>query len=151
LFPAAGYVEMILAAAAEVYGTAEFAVESLVFERPLVLTAERRPVQVSLVTADDMGGHFEMASRAEGDKEWVRFAHGKTRQLATAAPAGISPATREPKDGYQPISPIAHYASMRDAQIDYGPAFRGVEEIAVKDGRALGRVKLPAQAGEAAS
>jgi acyl transferase domain-containing protein/acyl carrier protein len=152
VFPGAGYVEMALAAATEVYGEGRFVLEALSFEWMLALEeSQQRRVQVSLVDERGQHGAVVIASHDEATGQWVQHARAAVRQV----PHKIAQMTEPPRFTLErcpaEVAGAAHYARMDARQIHYGPAFQGVERIWVGPGEAVGRVRLPAEAGEASA
>ncbi|XXX76161.1 amino acid adenylation domain-containing protein [Sorangium sp. So ce134] len=146
VFPGAGYVEMALAAAAERWGSSEPWLEDVAFEQLLVLPAEGQPLmQVVLTDEDDDGAWVQVASRAEDGQRWTRHARARLRRgpgLPQPEPAGASPSALQQRLG-SPQPAAEFYARVRQAQIEYGPAFQGLEQVWSGDGEALGRLRLP--------
>ncbi|XXX76160.1 type I polyketide synthase [Sorangium sp. So ce134] len=152
VFPGAGYVEMALAAAAERWGSSEPWLEDVTFEQLLVLPADGQPLmQVVLTDEDDDGAWVQVASRAEDGQRWTRHARARLRRgpgLPQPEPANApEPASASPSALQQRLAspqPAAEfYARVRQAQIEYGPAFQGLEQVWSGDGEALGRLRLP--------
>jgi len=151
VFPGAGYLEMALSAGAEIYGEGGFILEDFEFERMLLL-AGRGERRVQLALRDDNGSQakVEIASRDEETKTWRRHARGTLRDVAVD-PEGTWELPRHVQERCEVmIDAASHYARMEARQIHYGPAFQGLEQIWLGAGEALGRVRLPDQAGDAA-
>ncbi|MFI9813503.1 type I polyketide synthase [Saccharothrix variisporea] len=123
VFPAAGYVELALAAADVLDGPHE--VRDIAFDRLLPL-AEHVPITTTLT-----GRAVEVHAK-DGD-EWVRHA------TATLVPAQ-SP---EPFDRVHSGQSVELYEVMGEAGMDYGPAFRTVLEARADDGVATCRMRPP--------
>jgi myxalamid-type polyketide synthase MxaE and MxaD len=151
VFPGAGYLEMALSAGVEIYGEGGFILEDFTFERMLLLSGniERR---VQLALRDDNGSRakVEIASRDEETKTWQRHARGTLRDVVADAEGTWEPPRHVQDRCEVVIDAAAHYARMEARQIQYGPAFQGLEQIWLGPGEALGRVQLPEQAGDAA-
>ncbi len=151
VFPGAGYLEMALSAGAEIYGEGGFILEDFSFERMLLLAGNReRRVQLALRDDNRSQAKVEIASRDEESKAWQRHAHGTLRDVV----ADLEVAWESPRHVQQRcevvIDAASHYARMEAREIHYGPAFQGLEKIWLGPGEALGRVRLPEQAGDAA-
>jgi acyl transferase domain-containing protein/acyl carrier protein len=149
VFPGAGFVEMALAAATEVFGEGGFVLEDLTFEWMLSLAdGERRRVQVSLV--DEQGySSIEVSSRNEASREWARHAVVKARSAVEDTDEGWESPRRTRERCPVEVEGATHYEWMNARKIQYGPAFLGVERIWVGTGEALARVRLPESAGDA--
>src|SRR5262249_21185334 len=88
VFPGAGYVEMALAAAREIFGPVPSVIEDIEFQKMLVIDENAaRPVQVVL---DTSSSEFSVYARAEdSDTGWDLHARGSVRPLAQPAPVGV--------------------------------------------------------------
>ncbi|MEP7121035.1 MAG: type I polyketide synthase [Byssovorax sp.] len=152
VFPGAGYVEMALAAAAEVLGEGGVVLDNLSFEWILSLPAgSAKRVQIALRDEQGEPASIDISSRDEDSGQWVRHARVTVSDFAEDM--------KEPDEAPQlvqercptEVEGAVHYARMEARHIQYGPAFRGVERIWVGPGEALGRVRLPEQAGDASA
>jgi acyl transferase domain-containing protein/acyl-coenzyme A synthetase/AMP-(fatty) acid ligase/acyl carrier protein len=123
LLPGAAYVEMALAAGAELGAET---LEELVQEAPLEIPpAGAVQVQLAVGEADEEGRRaLSIHSRLEdGDGEWSRHASGALVEGAGEPAAGL--ATRPPQ-GAEPIDAADVYDQMAGAGLEYGPAFQGL-------------------------
>jgi phthiocerol/phenolphthiocerol synthesis type-I polyketide synthase C len=121
VFPAAGFIEMMLAAAQQVYPEASLAHVAL--HEALPLTDE--VCQVQLILKPDVAGTAvaQFFSRLPGAAEWTL--HATAQVPLTAAPV---PAPRCPPP--QPIPAWAqHYRATAVRGLPYGPAFQGVQQL----------------------
>jgi acyl transferase domain-containing protein/acyl carrier protein len=153
IFPGTGYLEMALAAATEVYGEGRFMLEDLTFERMLSLSAAApRRVQVSILEQQEGDRTtVEIASRDEESREWIRHSRGTVCDIVDDAQEVLDPPWAVQARCPKQVDGAAHYLAMGARQIQYGPAFRGVERVWVGSNEALGRVRLPEQAGVTAA
>jgi acyl transferase domain-containing protein/acyl carrier protein len=142
--PGVTYLEMVAAAAAELDGGHQHALEDVSFERMLVLEGRDRIVQAVLADEDARGRTFTISSREEGGASWVRHAGGKVRALGSGEEA---PARERPEQirarCHSEFLPEDHYRRMADRGLAYGLVFRGVEVVWVGKGESVGRVRLP--------
>ncbi|WP_269749936.1 type I polyketide synthase [Polyangium fumosum] len=155
VLPGAAYVEMALAAAAEVHGEGAHAVEEISFERMLTLPqGSARTVQAVLTEQGPGRASFQVSSRDASDTAWVRHATASLRvgervpdkALVHELPSAIQ--ARCPAI----VSAADHYQRMAGHRIGYGPEFQGVEQLWIGPDEVLGRVRLPdGAAREAAS
>ncbi|MER5874140.1 type I polyketide synthase [Streptomyces sp. NPDC002044] len=122
LFPATGFVELLLHAA-QLTGLQSF--DELTLERPLVLP-ETGAVRIQLAVAapDDTGRRtVAVHSQLDGDdSEWHRNA---TATLGTAHATGRPLKTWPPTDSV-PVALDAIYEEFAAAGLDYGPFFQGL-------------------------
>ena len=131
VFPGAGYVEMALAAGAEVFGTGEIAVEDIRFDRALFVRKEEYvKAQISIDPAD---ASFEVHSRAE-------HALGPQRGR-TAGPGKRGTHEKVNRTEVESDAPPAGgrkcYRRFEAQGFQYGPAFQKISRIALGDGEAL--------------
>ncbi|UQA61054.1 type I polyketide synthase [Polyangium aurulentum] len=148
VFPGAGYVEMALAAAADVHGRAPIALEEVTFDRMLAVPEEgERRVQVVFVDEEPSRASFQVSSREPGGKTWVQHAAGKVRTGVGAPGARISKERPRVVQARCPITLDAaeFYRRMKEGGLSYGKSFRGIEQLWLGSAEGLGRVLLPAE------
>ncbi|WP_437775823.1 type I polyketide synthase [Sorangium sp. So ce1097] len=153
VLPGAAYIEMALAAAADVFGAGAHAVEDVAFERALVLPeAGSRPVHVALVEEGAGRAAFQVFTRDDEGGGWTRHAAGGVLARPRGAAAEAPP--REAVGGVGDIGDVQarcpaavsaaeHHAQMRALSIQYGACFQGLEQLWLGDREALGRVRAP--------
>lgn len=143
VFPAAGFVEMALAAGAQWLETGDLEIQDMEIFRPLVFDDQGlREVQLRL---SPDGLIFEVFSRSrEAGSNWTQHLRGRLarlahRELETAAP-------REQEEKKLQILPAAEiYDTARRFGLNYGPAFARVSEVALESER---RARLTLSPGE---
>ncbi|HEY3061300.1 MAG TPA: polyketide synthase dehydratase domain-containing protein, partial [Chloroflexota bacterium] len=155
LMPAAGFLEMALAGATEIFGSGAYLVEQVRFEQPLVLPASAAPsIQLILEPESRDGIPWKIASRAVETARsggWTVNATGVLQRGVSAESDG-SPTTAsdmaaiERRCG-QHMTGSVFYAGLADAGLDYGPPFQRIQELWVGDGEALARVRVPTESG----
>jgi NAD(P)-dependent dehydrogenase (short-subunit alcohol dehydrogenase family)/acyl carrier protein len=155
LFPATGWIEMAIAAAAQgVDGDVELADLEILEPLPL-LAGVRRQVQVTLTPAasgDAEAFVLEIWNRPEeapaGESRWSLNARGEIRRRP--ATASVAPAARSLPSLVEKGSPLdadALYAGLAQAGYEYGPSFRGVRHLLrIGERETLGRIELPESA-----
>ncbi|SHJ05109.1 Acyl transferase domain-containing protein [Roseomonas rosea] len=149
VLPAAGMVEMALAAAARRFPEAE-ALELSTFQilRPLPIPSAERDSgsqQVRFRLADD--GTFRLESRRRmGGEGWSLHARGLIRPATLEALPALPP---QPEDARRVAEPALHAVAAR-CGLDYGPAFRPVRhvDIASSGREAEVSLALPPEAPE---
>ncbi|GAB2668333.1 type I polyketide synthase [Saccharopolyspora gloriosae] len=140
VLPATGYLEMVLAAAAEVLDVepVQLSVESLELHRVLPLAASV-PVTTTFRPDDAWSARVEVHTRSLAGS-WTCHA------AAVLSRAGQDrPAVESDVDG----DPVELYGFLRAAGQHYGPAFRGVRAARAAGGVAVAEVALPAEADDA--
>ncbi len=137
--PGAAFLDMALEAATAVQDGSAVRLVDVRFVQPLRLDAET-PVRLQLVLhpAADGFRDFTIASAATGTS-WERHVAGRVAVTAPAEDGGEDLAAwRERCDELADLPAV--YAGLTALGIDYGPAFRGLEEGRRTSGAALGRL-----------
>jgi acyl transferase domain-containing protein/surfactin synthase thioesterase subunit/NADP-dependent 3-hydroxy acid dehydrogenase YdfG/aryl carrier-like protein len=81
VFPAAGQLELVIAAARHVYATDAFEVEELEFRRPIVLVADETELAVHrLDIYSDDGSFLVLSSSGKPDAPWIEHTKGRIRR-----------------------------------------------------------------------
>jgi amino acid adenylation domain-containing protein len=146
VFPAAGYVELMFAAAYDALGEGRVEIEAISFHEALFLSAET-PTLIE-TSFDQARGIVRIHSRQRGaGPNWVLRATGRVRRWDVPE-FPIKPWT--PK--IEPPTQVGHARFYRDLAEEghaYGSAFQGVDSIWYAEGCALGKVVLPASITDA--
>ncbi|QXV57741.1 type I polyketide synthase [Amycolatopsis sp. TNS106] len=129
LFPAAGFLELALAAAKTVLRPAgRVRIGGLELHRVLPLAAHTE------VTTSLSDGSVDVYARS-ADGGWVRHATARVRDGVTAVvpfgPVGVD------------ARPVDLYRALAGAGQSYGPAFRGLRDVLAAPGRASASIALP--------
>ena len=128
--PAAAYLEMALAAGHQQTGAGSLDVREFVIREALMLDDTPRTVQTIVVPGDD--GEVQIVSRRSGtiaDEAWTIHATGRLHRGATT-PVHSTGTPVLPSDATTPTDADGYYARLRQAGVDYGPAFRGLGDPA---------------------
>ncbi|MEZ2231203.1 type I polyketide synthase [Microcoleus sp.] len=157
IFPTAAYVEIALAAGAQIFGAGslenhpQLVVEEFLIEQSLVLNPEET-VSVQLVlTSNESGYEFGIFSRKNSDnvdenETWTRHSQGYL--LSAQAPVAKAPldlAGVQQKVN-QEIEIKGYYQKFSDLGVEYGPNFQVIEKLWRSQGdspEVLGKIKLP--------
>ena len=138
VFPAAGFVEMALAAAAARRPAAPLAIEDLEILAPLVLDADHSKLVRLRVNPED--GSFAITSREQlSDGDWRTHAVGRIVENALTASADTLHLPSRPAD----VSAKAHYSLASSMGLDYGPAFQSVTAAWPEETEPCGALTLP--------
>lgn len=141
VFPGSGYIEMALAAARDLHRDRTLELRQLRFERMLGLTeGTQKIIQTVLTEEEEDSASFQICSQ-EG-RQWVRHAQGTLRRAPKSAPfAGSIDELREIRErcGIHQIG-AAYYRHLSDRQLQYGPAFQGVQELWIGAEEVLARI-----------
>jgi acyl transferase domain-containing protein/acyl carrier protein/NADP-dependent 3-hydroxy acid dehydrogenase YdfG len=152
IFPAAGYLEMMLGAAGQVLPGAELEVTEMELLQMLSLQAKPLvPVQVVARRESGDGGdvwRIHVATRVDEtpDAAWTIHARGLVRRAGPRAPARVALASWQ-RGLDEAVGAEVLYGRMHEAGLEYGAAFRGIVEMHRGQGAALGKVVLPEPAG----
>jgi 3-oxoacyl-(acyl-carrier-protein) synthase/NADPH:quinone reductase-like Zn-dependent oxidoreductase/acyl carrier protein len=138
VLPATGHLELMLEAGAEICG-AGWVLEDVVLESRLEITGERR---VQTVVEEESEGRSRVRVYAErADSQWERVSEGWLvgTEAAAQPPDGLNlEALRERlerRDAGQEF-----YAHLALRGLEFGERFRGVEQVWVGAGEALGEI-----------
>jgi acyl transferase domain-containing protein len=139
--PGAAYIEAALAAAAETFGSGNYAVENIRFRKALfLLDGEDPKVQFHLNAA---GPSFEIHGRSRVDASWVLHCSGDLRQSQdTALPPGMALQNLR-DDCAVEISKEVCYARLAEKGFEYGSHFQGIARLWRGSGTALARIVVP--------
>ncbi|GFE67449.1 type I polyketide synthase [Chroococcus sp. FPU101] len=137
IFPAAGFVEMALAASKSVFGDQQFYLESISIQQALELSSEQtKTVQLKLIPENENNYRFEVYSLKE--LNWVLNASGKIISDHISVSEHLDLSKKTP----QFIDAETHYQQYREKGINYGLSFQVIQNIFIDKGQALGEIKL---------
>ncbi|MGE3909405.1 MAG: type I polyketide synthase [Chloroflexota bacterium] len=174
VFPAAGYVEMIHAAATSAFGSAAISIEELAIRSALMLSEHVAYVQVVVhpqgadtATFDVVSDPTQPGGSTASDPEsaWQVHATGRLRVEAARASrlegASQSTISQAETDAVsleavrsrctEEVSNASFYRELDERGLRYGPAFRTVEQVWRGHEEAIGRACLPGEVGAVAS
>lgn len=138
IFPAAGFVEMALAAAAARRPGTPLAIEDLEILTPLVLDVDQPKLMRLRVDPED--GSFAITSRDRlGTENWRTHAIG--RLIDDAVPGALD--TLQLPSRAPDVSADAHYALATTMGLEYGPAFQSVTAVWLREAEFCGALTLP--------
>ncbi|MBB4911537.1 acyl transferase domain-containing protein [Actinophytocola algeriensis] len=148
LFPATGFLELVLRAADQV-GCDRIA--ELTLPAPLPLDARSRvAVQVLVGAADDHGRReVGVYSRPAGalEEAWTQHATGVLDSDTSPVPEGMG---EWPPPGASTVDIDGFYATLAESGTGYGPVFQGLTAVWRRGSEYFGEVVLPEQARDAA-
>src|SRR5262249_33580565 len=146
LFPATGYIELMLAAARQVLGEGRLEIEGVSFHEALFLSAETPTlIETSL---DQVRGIVRVRSRQrDAGTDWVLRATGRVRswQIPEFPIELWTPKIEPPPQ----VGRARFYRDLAEEGHTFGPAFQGVDTIWYAEGCALGKIVLPTSIGDA--
>ncbi|SEL85781.1 myxalamid-type polyketide synthase MxaB [Stigmatella aurantiaca] len=146
LVPAAGFLELALAAGTIALPNARPTVKNVAIRAALALSADTKTrVRTTLKPHTSGGFAFQITSQSaesEGDSvPWKLHVQGLIAGEPLDAPVPPLPESfsQELPPG---LEPQAFYERMRQRGLAYGPTFQGLKELRARDGQVLGRVEL---------
>ncbi len=151
VFPTTGYVEVALAGAAVVLGPGPYVLEDLMILRPLVLGEIAQPIAL-ILSPTSTSGRSEFSIGPASEREATNaelYAIGRIAALPGEVAAPVEPAEKARARLTRRMSRDELYGALTANHLDYGEAFRGVEEIWLGEGEALGKLSLPDLADDA--
>ncbi len=149
VLPASAYLEMALAAAAEVFDEQPVALKDVEFDRALFLPESgTQAIQVILSPSADGAASFHIYSRAgeQAKKSWTLHAQGKAcPQLGsgTSPVLGREMLAEIRTRCSEKISGQDYYLRLRESGIDYSPFFQSIAQLWRHNGNMLGEVRVP--------
>jgi len=148
IFPAAGYIEMALAAGASLLKSERLSVEGMTIEQALAFPpGESRTVQTVLTPEGPDRFSFQVLSFNETgeaqNRPWMPHASGMVSQESEGADTERRDIEAIRTRCAESVSPEVLYAGYRQRGMDYGPAFQGVTQLWHGPSEAIGIIRLP--------
>lgn len=148
VFPATGYLEVALEAAAGAGGLPCNVVEDLQIFEPL--TEAESPLEAQMIlSAEERGWRFELHALSGGAAQssrdgnaWRQYACGRLSQGLPGSAVPMEPGELRARCT-QLLSGEAYYARLAAMGYAYGPAFRGVESLWLGQDECLAEVRCP--------
>src|SRR5689334_19540068 len=141
VFPAAAYLEMLLAAARELFGDGPWEAEKIVFHEALMLGEDESALMQTIYEPER--SRISILSRLrDREAEWTlrTTAQIRARPMPPPSADGWATLTLAPER----IGADRLYRDLASEGHQFGPAFRGIELLWRADGMALGRIATPA-------
>jgi acyl transferase domain-containing protein/NADPH:quinone reductase-like Zn-dependent oxidoreductase/acyl carrier protein len=139
LFPAAGYLELALAAATEVYPQQFCLLQDVELERALFVTDGGRGIDVH-IRVDPSDHQFSILSGTETDG-WTRNARGFLRLRKSAGASQFVELDEIRGRCRTELDADGFYAKARQCSFHYGPTFRGIQHVWRRDGEAVALIR----------
>src|SRR5262249_25249596 len=142
LMPAAGFIEMALAAGTQIFGPGPCELEDFEIRRALAIPPGQTPFVQLSVDEEEWSFRSRGRSNAE-DKTWVLHVTGRlARAPQNAPPEPVSvDALRENLTAI--TDKRRHYAHAEALGFSFGPTFQVVESIRIAAHEALGEFRMP--------
>jgi malonyl CoA-acyl carrier protein transacylase len=151
ILPGTAYLEMALSAGALVAKSDKIWLEEVVFQQALILpeNGEEKTIQLILTPTENLTYSFQIfsltsSSDADNDKPFFSLhASGKLLVKEKEAVAEQVDLTAMQAQYTQEISIETVYRGFQEQRIDYGSSFRGLVQLFLHEGTALGKIRLP--------
>src|SRR3990172_12700923 len=142
VFPAAAYVEMVLAAGAAVFKTTLLTIEDIALKKSLILSDnQEKTLQTVLLQENTSQYNFELYSLDENHEDWALHAAGKILENKSIGRSSDYPLLSELKTRIsEAVSAATYYEQCKGRNIDYGPGFQAIQELWQAEAEALGRI-----------
>lgn len=141
--PTTAFLEMGLAAAAQVWGRDAVVVEEISLKEVLHLSKDgNQLLQVVFALEKPTIASFQVFSLTP-TQDWLLHANGRIRQVKTEIPTAHSTPTEIQLQCPHIIPAKTHYQAMDSVGIQYGPAFQGIQQIWKHEHQAIALITLP--------
>jgi acyl transferase domain-containing protein/acyl carrier protein/short-subunit dehydrogenase len=139
VFPAAGYVEIAMAAIEEKFGPGNHQINNFEFEEAIAIP-EKGNVMIQIILKKIIGNNFQILirSKAEHSSQWNNNANCSVRINYSRDLSGITPTSG------QTITAENHYDFTKKMGLPYGPLFQSVQNIHFQNGKWVGNIKVDA-------
>ncbi|PZS27843.1 MAG: beta-ketoacyl synthase, partial [Pseudonocardiales bacterium] len=141
VFPAAGFVEMVLEAGTQWFEGKPFAVEDFEIRKPLILPESPSGLLLEL-SYEPSERTFAIQSRFESAASWSVHVVGSMRGERTESPFAASTWESASRPASEKVNRVTFYSQMSDLGLHYGEEFRPVRDLSAGAGRSAGRVSL---------
>ncbi len=142
VFPAAGFVEMVLEAGAQWFEGKPFVVEDFEIRKPLILPDPPSRLLLEL-SYEPNERTFTIQSRFENAAAWSIHVVGSMRGERTESTFAASTwAAAGSRPTLESVDRDTFYSQMSDLGLHYGEEFRPVHDLSASAGRSVGRVSL---------
>ncbi|WP_293088029.1 type I polyketide synthase [Moorena sp. SIO3H5] len=148
IFPAAGYLEMVLAAGATLFNSPKLVLEDLVIQSALVLHQEKlKAVQTVFTPLENQTYQFQIFSGDQEDNQqqpsWTLHTEGKLREQQIDSEPTVANLEALKASCPEQIEVKDYYQQFQAQGIDYGVSFQGLKQLWCGEGQAIGEIQLP--------
>jgi len=141
IFPAAGFVDLVLEAGVQLFEGRAFVVEDFEIRKPLILPDPASGVHIEL-SYDANERTFAIQSRFDQGAAWSLHVVGSMRGERTESPFASTTWETTAAPGTKPMEVEGFYRYMSDLGLRYGEEFRPIRELSAGAGHSAGRVAL---------
>nr|VFK55472.1 MAG: malonyl CoA-acyl carrier protein transacylase [Candidatus Kentron sp. TUN]VFK61403.1 MAG: malonyl CoA-acyl carrier protein transacylase [Candidatus Kentron sp. TUN] len=142
VFPGAGYLEMALAAGADV-SDKPFSIKDVTIDQAMILPEEETKTIQLVLSPADQGYGFQIFS-LDKESQWTPHMAGQLDmdQEGIPHPDAVNLAELQSQCPTE-ISAADHYQLCREQGLNYGPGFQSVKQLYRGDDMVLGEIQLP--------
>src|SRR5437660_722489 len=144
VFPAAGFVDLVIEAGTQLFEGRPFVVEEFEIRKPLILPEPAAGIHIE-VSYEPNERTFAIQSRFDQGTSWSLHVVGSMRAERTESGFADSSFDTEIQPVISKLKSVdidAFYRYMSDLGLGYGETFRSVRELCAADGESSGRVAL---------
>ena len=141
VFPAAGFVEMVLEAGVQMFEGKPFVVEDFEIRKPLILPDPPSGLLLEISYSPNERT-FTIQSRFENTASWSVHVVGSMRGERTESSFATSEWDVVDAPDLETVGLDTFYGHMSDLGLRYGEEFRPIRELAAGAGKSKGRVSL---------
>jgi acyl transferase domain-containing protein/acyl carrier protein len=145
IVPASAYIEMAIAAAAQVFGDGPVCVREIENLKPLILQKDiAHRLQTALRVDADGTAHFTVHGRpaANAESPWTGIMTARVSRIAPADVVADAALEKIRQRAVNELAGAAFYAALATKGNQWGPAFQGIQHLWRGAGEALGRVRV---------
>jgi acyl transferase domain-containing protein/acyl carrier protein len=142
IFPAAGFVDLVLEAGVQLFEGRPFVVEDFEIRKPLILPEPAAGVHLE-ISYEPNERTFAIQSRFEQGTSWSLHVVGSMRAERTES--AFTASSFESENNLATLKPVdidAFYRYMSDLGLRYGEEFRSVRQLSAAEGESAGYVTL---------
>ena len=144
IFPAAGFVDLVIEAGTQLFEGRPFTIEEFEIRKPLILLESAASIHIE-VSYEPNDRTFAIQSRFDQGTSWSLHVVGSMR--AERIESGFAASSFDTEilpliSKLKPVDIDAFYGYMSDLGLGYGETFRSVRELSAADGESSGRVAL---------
>lgn len=140
IFPAAGYVETIIAAAYTVHKREYQEMENIGFLAPMFLNKEQPKTTRLTVSSED--GYFRYESKTLlSDDSWTLHCSGKITAKCEPYASTVCYFIQNPDSFGRELDVSSIYKSAQEMGLNYGPAFRPLKKVWLNDNEILAQLE----------
>ncbi len=141
IFPAAGFVELVLEAGVQLFEGRPFVIEDFEIRKPLILPEQASNVHIE-ISYEPLERTFAIQTRLEHGAAWSLHVIGSMRGERTESTFGTTHWKDAPVAGLESVEVGGFYGYMSDLGLRYGEEFRPIRELAAGGGKSEGHVTL---------